>query len=244
MMQMTRDPKSGFFLPERKMSRTDERSLIASLGSRDVMESKGLMDWWTRVSGLSGGMEGYAGIPMFAASAQVDGPQILNSTTRTTMLPAHARWNVGGGLFDKVGKWLRIQAGGRISCVVTTPGTFTMDIAMGPTANIIVFNGGAMPLNIVAKTNVTWRVEIDLILRAIGNGTTANFLGMGTWQSEAAVGAPAGAAGAVSMPASAPAVGTGFDSTVAMIMDMFGTFSVNTATTSETLHHFMPMLMN
>jgi hypothetical protein len=56
---------------------------------------------------------------------------------------------------------LSIRAAGRVSNIVTTPGTLTLDVRIGPTSNIIVANGGAMALNTVAKANVPWWLEWD-----------------------------------------------------------------------------------
>jgi len=39
------------------------------------------------------------------------------------------------------------------------------------------------------------------------------------------------------MPNTTPAVGTGFDSTVSMVVDMFGTFSLNNANAIQ-LHQY------
>ncbi len=125
-----------------------------------------------------------------------------------------------------------------MSCVVTTPGTFTLDVRLGA---VIAFTSSAMGLNIVAKTSLPWWAEIELTCRAIGSGTSANLMGMGLFQSECIVGSPlpaVGGAGSLLMPVTAPAVGTGFDSSSAQIVDLFGTFSVNTNPTNCTLHHY------
>lgn len=174
------------------------------------------------------------------AEAQSDGTAVTN-TTPLSLLPTAARCTLQPNFFRRVGDSVRITAAGRISNIVTTPGTLTLDVRMGPTSNIIVFNGGAMALNIVAKTNVTWKFSATLDCRAIGNGTSANILGIGEFESESVVGSPLPAAGGVGkllLPASAPAVGTGFDSTVAMVVDLFATWSINNAGNTLQLHQY------
>ena len=158
-----------------------------------------------------------------AAGAAVSG------TAAGSLLPTGARAILPANWSD-VGRQLRITASGQVSNIVTTPGTLTLDVRFGTIATpIVVFNGGAMQLNAVAKTNVTWWLDLIVTVRAIGSGTAANVIGTGLWTSESVVGSavPAsGGAGALSMPASAPAVGTGYDSTVSNAVDLFATFSL------------------
>lgn len=175
--------------------------------------------------------------------AEVDGTA-LTGTAAGTVLPPAARFTLPANFMD-VGKVLRVTAKGRISNIITTPGTLTLDIRMGPTSNIVVFNGGAMQLNAVAKTNVTWIFDAMLTCRTIGNGTVATLFGIGQWTSESVVGSPlpsVGGSGTLLAPASAPAAGTGFDSTVAMVADMFGTFSLTG--NSLTAHEYLLEALN
>lgn len=173
------------------------------------------------------------------AMAQVDGPT-LTAAAAATCLPTAAKVTLPNGFFDRPGKQLRITASGRISCVVTTPGTARYDIRLGASA-IVAFDSQAIPLNIVAKTNVGWWLEILLTCRTVGSTTTATLMGQGFWTSEASVGA---ATAATSAPGSfmlpynaAPAVGNGFDSTSALALDMF--FTQTVATGSMTLHQYL-----
>jgi hypothetical protein len=166
----------------------------------------------------------------------VDGAALTASTTATSLLHATAKLSIPPHFF-RIGKMLKVTAQGRISNIVTTPGTLTLDLRMGPTANIIVANGGAMALNAVAKTNVPFWMEWLLTCRAVGNGTAANLMHQGQFQSESVVGSAAGVAGCIMMPAATPAVGTGFDSTVSMLCDLFATWSLNNANSIQ-VHQF------
>ncbi len=169
-------------------------------------------------------------------TAQVDGSALTASTTATSILPTQAKFTLPAN-FLSIGTTLRIRAAGRISNVVTTPGTLTLDIRFGA---VIVATSPAFALNIVAKTNVSWILDWDLTCRAIGGGTSANFMHIGKWFSEAGVGAAApgtGSSDVLLIPASAPAVGTGFDSTVAQQIDHFATWSLNNANSIQ-VHQF------
>ncbi len=170
-------------------------------------------------------------------TAQVDGTALTNSTTATSLLPAAAKFSMPANLL-KIGDVLRVRAVGRISTVVTTPGTLTLDVRFGST---VVFNGGAMALNTTAQTNATWDLEVYLTVRSIGATTTATVLGTGKWSSRAIVGSAAagsGAGGTLLLPDTAPAVGTGFDSTASFVVDLFGTWSVANASNSIQVHQF------
>lgn len=167
-----------------------------------------------------------------------DGTAVTNTTPLsifgTSVAAAQAKYTLPAN-FLQVGSMLRVQAKGRISNIVTTPGTLTLDVRFG---SVVVFNGGATALNIVAKTNVTWIFDAVLTCRAIGSGTTANMFGIGQFQSESVVGAAAGTTATASLPASAPAAGTGFDSTAAQVVDVFATWSVNNAGNTLTCHEY------
>jgi hypothetical protein len=127
-----------------------------------------------------------------------------------------------------VGTVLNFKARGIISCAVTTPGTARFDLRFGST---VIFDSGALSLDIVAKTNVPWTLDVDLTCRAIGATTAAQLWGQGTWSSEAVIGSPlnsAGGNGLLNVPVGSLALSTGFDSTVANVVDSFFTQTVAT----------------
>lgn len=163
-----------------------------------------------------------------------DGPVLNTSTTPTSILLAAAKAIVPA-THMVVGKVWRITARGRLSNMNPTPGNITLDVRFG---NVVIFNGGAVALNAAAKTNVTFTLDITLTLRATGSGTSANVMGVGTLASEAVVGGTAGTAIVATLPASAPAVGTGFDSTVDQTVDLFATFSVSNAANGIQVHEY------
>lgn len=175
-------------------------------------------------------------------TAQSDGTALTNTTTATSIIPPSARWTAPSGYFGLIGQKLRIRAGGRISTLTAAPGTLTLDLRLGTVATpIVVFNGGAMTLNVTAQTNATWTFDATLTLRAVGSSTSATLLGVGAWSSRAVIGAGALAAagvGTLLLPDTAPAVGTGFDSTITNVLDFFATWSIANAANSIQLHDF------
>ena len=160
--------------------------------------------------------------------AQSDGTAVT-ATAEGSLLPGQAKIFIPSGYLNRIGKRLIVRASGRISNIVTTPGTLTLRVKLGPTANIAVATSSAIQLNAVAKSNVGWFLGLGLVVRSVGSGTAATIMAQGTWQSESVVGSavPAsGGAGAAMWQAATPVVGTGFDSTVDNLVDLTAQFSL------------------
>lgn len=187
-------------------------------------------------------MQGYVG-PL--GELQADGPALTNSTAATSLLNSvNAKSTLGASFINVIGKQFLVLAHGRISTVVTSPGTLTLDLRLG---SVVVATGGAMTLSTTAKTNVSWYLQWLFTLRALGNGgsATANFMHQGMWTSEAAGATTvAGEAKTIMLPQSAPAVGTSFDPAAAEQWDFFGTWSTASASNSITCHGFQILSLN
>lgn len=167
-----------------------------------------------------------------------------------TALTAAARASLLQGAGGKGGLWtmranelrigdvLRLRATGRISCVVTTPGTARFDLSwgVGGTAGMDTL---AIPLNIVAKVNVPWILDMEGTVR---NVTTAGqIFWQGYWLSEAALNTAVpstgpGPGGNTLPYNTAPVVGTTLDLTVTNIIDF--NFTQTVATGSCQLHTY------
>jgi len=175
-------------------------------------------------------------------TAAVDGTALTASTTPTSLLPAAAKYTLPAGFFRSPGQVIKVTAHGRVSNIITTPGTLALDIRFGATA---VMSGGTMALNIVAKTNVPWWLEASGTVRAIG--TTANLIWCAQWTSESVIGSAlptVGGAGTHVLPFNtAPVVGANFDSSASQVIDLFGTWSLNNAN-SITVHQFKVEALN
>lgn len=164
-------------------------------------------------------------------SAQVAGSAYTASNTIASILPGQAKIILPAGFIDVIGKAFRLQATGRITTVVTTPGTLTLTVRLNATP-ISVAASQAFALNIVAKAAVSWALDLDMVVRSVGSGTSATIMANGTWSSEAVIGSPLPSVGGVGThmwQASSPAVGTGFDSTAANLVDLAATWSINNA---------------
>jgi len=162
-------------------------------------------------------------------SQQIDGPTLTAASAASCIAPA-AKITLPNNFFDYIGKAIRIKVYGKISSVITTPGTARFDVRFG---SVVVFDGLAILLDTVAAhTNVGWELEIVLTCRSIGNSTLATMMGVGKWTCEDILGVPAtapkGVLTAILPWNSAPAVGAGFDSTAANTLDLFFTQTVAT----------------
>lgn len=162
-------------------------------------------------------------------TSQIDSTALNTFTTAASILPPASRFTLAAGFFSQIGKHLRMKARGRISTF--TSGTFTFSVNLGPSGTIPVFTSQALTM-VASQTNITWDLEIDLTARAIGNSTNANLMGIGRLLAGAAIAAP------VLLPASAPAVGAGFDSTVSNVVDLLAACSVSSASNSIQTHQY------
>lgn len=176
------------------------------------------------------------------AVATGDGP-VLTAAAAATCLPSQAIALLPANYFYP-GKKLQIVASGRISSVITTPGTARFDVRIGGTA---VFDSQAILLDTVAAhTNVGWRLVVDLTCRAAGSGSSTTFIGQGTWACEDILGVPApapkGVLTAILPWNAAPAVGGGINNNQANALDLF--FTQTAATGSMTLHEFSAQAFN
>jgi hypothetical protein len=165
-------------------------------------------------------------------SAQVDGTAVNTTAAATTLLPPAAKFTLPANFFS-IGKVLRVWATGRIG-TTTGPPTITLDVRFGST---VVFNGAAVT-TVASLTNKSWEMTALLTCRSIGATTVATMFGQGKLTSPIVVGSTGGNANTAMLPDNAPAVGTGFDSTVAQVVDMFATWSASNAANTIQLHQF------
>lgn len=165
--------------------------------------------------------QGAAGPTLTAAAA-------ASMLVAATPLAGQVRYTLPANLLN-VGSALRFRARGIISCAVTTPGTARFDLRFG---SGVIFDSGALNLNIVAKASVPWSLDVDLVIRAVAGGTTNTTVwAQGTWSSEAVIAAAlpaAGSNGILNCPVSALALTSGFDPTVSNVVDSFFTQTVAT----------------
>lgn len=166
-------------------------------------------------------------------------------TTAKTVIPATSLYTFSPNYFEE-GKALRVTVAGGISNILTTPGTITFQVMMG---SIVVWTSGAIQLNATAHTTLPFYLQALLTCRAIGVTTSAGLMGQGivggimftlTAAQVDAVNTP----GSFLLPVTAPAVGTGFDSTISNILDFWVGFSISNAGNGVQVHQYLVEALN
>ena len=151
-------------------------------------------------------------------------------TTAKTVLPTGCLVTLPANWWY-VGRSIRYTVYGGMSNLVTTPGTVTLQVNLG---SVAAFSTGAIQLNATAHTTLPFKFEALLTCRAVGATTTANLMGQGTvfgrmFTITAAQVDQVNIGDSLLVPQTAPAVGTGFDSTAAQTLDFFAGFSISNA---------------
>lgn len=173
------------------------------------------------------GMQGWEEI---AYGLTVDGAAITNTTTETIMVPNFTYPNAGPQALY-VGKQLRYTLWGRVSTVVTTPGTITFRLRWGGVAGTVLVASKAQRPKVTVSTNMAGLVVFDVTVRAIGSAGSAFAMGL---SDLANIIGDAASIGERMWPDAAAAVT--IDTTAATALSPTINFSVATATTSWTTH--------
>jgi hypothetical protein len=167
--------------------------------------------------------------------------------TRASAINAGSRVQLPSSFFY-IGRVVRFLLGGRISSVITTPGTARYDICMGSAGTTIVWDSLAILLDsVAAHTTVKWSLDVVLRCTAVGATTTTTFFPeIGEWKSEDILGVPATAPKGVLTAMlpwnTTPAIGAGMDNTASSIIDVFFTQTVGTG--SHTVHSYIGQALN
>jgi hypothetical protein len=164
-------------------------------------------------------------------TAETSGAALANSTSATSLLPTPAVFTLPANFFD-IGSSLRIKASGLISTTGTPTIMFSSYLA-GATwmASQAITTGSGL-------ASVTWSLELNATIRAIGNGTTANAMFTGV------VFGIAGANSITMVPATSPTASSGFNSAQANALDLYGTWSAASASNTITLVEYTVESLN
>ena len=180
---------------------------------------------------------GFAGYPqLITPSAITDGPA-LTAGTAASCIPTGQAFSLPIAYW-KLGRIWNLKMSGRISSVITTPGTARFDLRIG---GVVAFDSQPILLDsVAAHTNVGWKLLVELTCRTANSGTGTQLFPQGLWTCEDILGVPAtapkGVLAAVLPWNVAPALGTGFDNTIANTVDVF--FTQTAATGSLTVHDY------
>jgi hypothetical protein len=193
-------------------------------------------------------------------AAASDGPNYTNSVAENSLIgtqagaPPRRLYIENSATYGRlqiptshliIGRQLLLRATGRVSNIVTTPGTLTLRLNdVATVQNLAV--GGAMALNAAAKTNVAWWLDWLLTVRTNDLSSGITFMHQGRWMSESVVGAAAGTAGTIMLPASTPVVGTGYSDPASALttLDLTAQFSIANAGNAIRMHQLSLVTLN
>ena len=178
-------------------------------------------------------------------TSQVAGSSFGTYTTAKTVLPVGCLVTLPANWWY-VGRAIRYTVWGGIGTLVTTPGTITFQLNLGAVAAV---SSGAVQLNATAHTNLPFKAECVATCRAVGSGTSANLMGQWTlngimFTRTAAQVDDVNVGDSMIAPATAMAVGTGFDSTAAQTLDFFTGFSISNAANTIQIQNILVEALN
>lgn len=166
-------------------------------------------------------------------------------TAAKSVLNPDALYTLPSNLLEP-GRRLRIVARGGISNIVTTPGLMNFQVKIG---GVAAFDTGNIQLNATAHTTLPFWIEIGMTCRATGSATAANLIGLAqvtgvmftrtAGQTDDVQGVQT-----ILAPQTAPAVGTGFDSTIANIVDLWVGFTISNAGNGIQIQEYTLELLN
>jgi hypothetical protein len=178
-------------------------------------------------------------------SSQLAGTNFTAYTTAKTVLPVGCLVTLPANWWY-IGRTIRVTAMMGISNLVTTPGTITFQTNLGAVA---AFSTGAIQLNAIAHTTIPAWYEALITCRSVGSGTSATLMGSAKLNGVMFT-KTAGQVDQVNIgdsiigPATAPAVGTGFDSTAALVLDFFVGFSISNAANGVQVQNYIVEALN
>lgn len=173
-------------------------------------------------------MKGALGYVECVATARVSGALFATYTTAKSVIDPTGLWTMPAN-YLYVGRKIRVRVAGAISNIVTTPGTMNFQLKIG---SVAAFDSGAIQLNATAHTTLPFFLDLSLVCQVVGSATTAKLLGVGTAEGimfTRTAGQTDDAQGmqTILVPQTNPVQGTGFDSTISNIIDLWAGFSIS-----------------
>ena len=178
-------------------------------------------------------------------SAPASGAAFGTFTTAKTVLPVGCLVALPANWWY-IGRVLRVTVQGGIGTLVTTPGTITFQHNIGAVA---AWSSGAVQLNATAHANLPFELVTTLRCVSIGASTSATLLGQAhlhgvMFTRTAAQVDQVNIGDSMMVPITAPAAGTGFDSTAAGTLDFFAGFSISNAANTIQIYQYIVEALN
>lgn len=175
---------------------------------------------------------------------QAQGTFLATYTTAKSVINPQAVAVLPAGFFAAPGTAIRVDVLGAISNIVTTPGTITFQVMLG---SVVAFTSAAIQMSTTAHTKLPFRLTAWLTTRVVGNSTTAQLIGMSEAVSQTfsiSTSDSTSSHSIVQAPNTSPALGTGFDSTVAQSLDFWAGFSISNAANGIQVEQYFVTSLN
>jgi hypothetical protein len=166
-------------------------------------------------------------------------------TTAKTVINPDALWDMPRNWLNP-GRQLEVMVTGAISNIVTTPGLMNFQLKIG---SVAAFDTGNIQLNATAHTTLPFALYVLLTCRSVGATSAATMIGLAmtsgimftrtAGQTDDAQGIQT-----ILAPQTAPAVGTGFDSTIANLVDFWAGFTISNAGNGVQIHQYQLVAAN
>lgn len=165
---------------------------------------------------------------------QTTAGQLFNTyTTAKTVINSEALLPIGANTL-RVGDCYAVNVDGGVSNIVTTPGTMVFQVMMG---SIVAWSSGNIQLNATAHTTLPFRLKVELTVQLVNTqvgGVVAKLFGLGVlsgvmFTKTAGQTDGANTESIITVPVTAPALGTAFDSTISQTLDFWVGFSISNA---------------
>jgi hypothetical protein len=191
---------------------------------------------------MRGSMQGWKETLAYQRAA---GTLFNTYTVAKSVIAPDALWDMPRNWLT-IGRQLEIIVTGGISNIVTTPGLMNFQAKIG---GVAAFDTGNIQLNATAHTTLPFYMYLLLTCRSIGSGAAATLLGLAEctgimFTRTAAQTDDAQGMQTILAPQTAPAVGTGFDSTIANLVDLWVGFTISNAGNGIQIHQYQLVAVN
>jgi hypothetical protein len=161
------------------------------------------------------------------------GRSLATFTTAKSVINACDLYGLPANYF-KQGTKIRVRVAMAISNIVTTPGTIVFQVMLG---SIVVWSTGNIQLNATAHTTLPALLDLELtcqVQNTTVGGAVAQLMGVGRltgvmFTKTAAQVDGVNSETVITVPVTAPSLGTAFDSTISQIVDFWAGFSISNA---------------
>lgn len=190
-----------------------------------------------------------AGYVETVAWQRASGTLFNTYTTAKRVILDTAIWSVPPNYLQP-GRKLRVRVFGALSNIVTTPGLFSLQFRLGTiAAPIAAFDTGNIQLNATAHTTLPFFCDLIIVVQVEGITTTGKLMGLATIEgimvtrTAGQVDDAQGVQGILA-PATAPAQGTGYDSTINNFADVANGFTISNAGNGIQIHAYSTEVLN